>query len=153
MMIRLPWPHKFLSPNSREHWATVAREKNRARQAAFWIASEAMGRDWTAPDRPHVHLVFCPPDNKARDLDNLLASMKAALDGVSEAIGVDDSKWAITITKGDVVRFGAVLVAITDDAVSADYTALRDRMAGGDSGWKSVGDLARSIVGNHGGGK
>lgn len=128
MMIRLPWPHKFLSPNSREHWATVSREKRRARQAAFWIASEAMGRDWTAPDRPHVHLVFCPPDNKARDLDNLLASMKAALDGVSEAIGVDDRKWAITITKGDVVRLGAVLVAITDDAVAMGYRQLHEQI-------------------------
>lgn len=50
----------------------------------------------------------------------------------------------------DTFRPGVVLAPAR---VSTDYTALRDRMAGGDSGWKSVGDLARSIVGNHGGGK
>lgn len=47
-----------------------------------------------------LSLIFHAPTNRAYDLDNALARMKASLDGVADAIGVDDSKWEIKIAKG-----------------------------------------------------
>lgn len=42
----------------------------------------------------HVELVFRPPpDHRERDRDNLLASMKAGLDGVASALQIDDSRF------------------------------------------------------------
>jgi crossover junction endodeoxyribonuclease RusA len=43
-----------------------------------------------------VHLHFVPPDRRRRDLDNLIASMKAGLDGLADALGVDDSRWKLS---------------------------------------------------------
>ena len=43
----------------------------------------------------------------------MLASIKSGLDGISQAIGVDDSKWSLTITKGDPIKGGQVVVDIT----------------------------------------
>jgi hypothetical protein len=38
-----------------------------------------------------LKITFYTPDNRKRDLDNLLAAMKPALDGMAQAIGVDDA--------------------------------------------------------------
>jgi len=38
-----------------------------------------------------VSMVFYPPDGRRRDVSNLHAAMKAALDGIASAMGVDDS--------------------------------------------------------------
>lgn len=128
MLIRLAWPHKDLWPNSRKHRLAVAPERKRARQEAFWIVTAAMGRDWVAPDAVHIGLTFCPPDGRARDLDNMLAAYKSHLDGISDAIGVDDSRWSLSLARGDVVRCGAVMVAITAAHVALDYRQLHERI-------------------------
>ena len=38
-----------------------------------------------------MKITFFTPDARKRDLDNLLAAMKPALDGMAQAIGVDDA--------------------------------------------------------------
>jgi crossover junction endodeoxyribonuclease RusA len=42
-----------------------------------------------------VGLVFVPPDKRHRDADNMLAAMKAGLDGLADVLGVDDSRWRL----------------------------------------------------------
>lgn len=128
MKISLPWPHKSLSPNARTHHMALAAEKRRARQAAFWLASEAMPRSYVAPEAPHVSLTFFPPDNRRRDLDNMLSSMKAALDGVAEAIRVDDSAWSMSIRRGERVKDGCVVVTVTDAEQVHDYADLHAKI-------------------------
>ena len=128
MKIVLPWPHKSLSPNARTHHMALAAEKRRARIAAFWIASEAMPRGYVAPSSPHVSLTFFPPDNRLRDLDNMLSSMKAALDGVAEAIRVDDSAWSMSIRRGERVKDGCVVVTVTDGIHALDYADLHAKI-------------------------
>ena len=43
-------------------------------------------------------------------MDNLIAAMKSGLDGLADALGVDDSRWALTCAIDDniggMVRFG-----------------------------------------------
>lgn len=58
------------------------------------------GIDAGAP-KNEVHLVFVPPDRRNRDADNMLASMKAGLDGMADAMKVDDSKFKVTIDVSD----------------------------------------------------
>ena len=58
-------------------------------------------------------LTFCPPDKRRRDRDNLLASMKSDLDGVAQALGLDDQYFdPITLQRGEPVKGGCVLVEV-----------------------------------------
>jgi crossover junction endodeoxyribonuclease RusA len=113
MIVTLPWPPKELSPNARVHWAKKAKAaKGYGIDAHF--ASFARGNSPPpAGSAPLVSITFYPPDNRRRDLDNMLASIKSGLDGIASAIGIDDSKWSLTIRKGEPVKGGRVIVEVT----------------------------------------
>ncbi len=51
----------------------------------------------------HVTLTFYAPTRRSYDLDNALSSLKAGVDGLADVLGVDDSKWSLTIRKGGTV--------------------------------------------------
>jgi len=118
--ITLPWHDRKLSPNARVHHFVLARAKKKAKSDAnilAFLAYREIGRpQLIAPIT--VSITFHPPDNRRRDLDNMLASNKAALDGIAAAIGVDDSLWRLSLSRGDVVKSGKVVVQITPAAVS-----------------------------------
>lgn len=48
-----------------------------------------------APDSPKIALWadFYPPDRRARDDDNMIASFKAGRDGIALALGIDDKRF------------------------------------------------------------
>ncbi len=98
--IILPWPPKELSPNARHHWRKLAPIKKKYRSTCAWEC-KAQGVKKMDVYSLHVSITFHPPDGRKRDLDNMLASIKSGLDGVADAVGVDDSNWTITITTGD----------------------------------------------------
>lgn len=109
--ILLPWPDKKLSPNARLHWATVAKAKKIYRELCFWQA-RAQGVTETYLETPiAVHLTFYPPDKRGRDWDNMLASVKSGLDGVADALGVDDKHWRLSFEVAPTVG-GMIRVAI-----------------------------------------
>lgn len=90
--IHLPWPSPVLSPNARKHWRPVAKAKAAARHDGKVLALEALGRRPKPASGPlRVSLTFRPPDARARDQDNAIASLKAACDGIADALGVNDS--------------------------------------------------------------
>lgn len=104
MTLTMPWPSlKPLSPNWRGHWSGRARARRKFREAWFWTALEQRARPLVGVERLTVSLIFYPPDKRARDIDNLLGSCKAGLDGLADVLKVDDSKWAIKIEMGDTV--------------------------------------------------
>jgi crossover junction endodeoxyribonuclease RusA len=107
-MIELPFPPSKLSPNARCHWAQKARAFKTYKFQCFALLSQY--RD-TLKGRDSFDLRFCPPDKHRRDIDNMLAASKAALDALSEVCGVDDSKFQLTIAKGSPVKGGAVVIA------------------------------------------
>ena len=111
MLIKMDWPDKHLSPNARVHWAQLSRQKRAYRTHAYWLAREA--GDLAQTNSPHVALTFYPPDNRRRDLDNMIASVKAGLDGIADAIKVDDHKWRLSAEVGPVVAGGKVIVTVT----------------------------------------
>ncbi|WP_417834728.1 RusA family crossover junction endodeoxyribonuclease [Thalassospira xiamenensis] len=98
MEIKLPWPPKELNPNARLHHHALARAKAAYKAACGW-EMKAQGVKKLSASALHVSLTFYPPDRRHRDLDNMLSSMKAGLDALSAAVGVDDSLWSITIKK------------------------------------------------------
>lgn len=109
-VIFLPWPDRRLSPNARVHWTALARAKKQSKKWAFYLTKEA-GLGKIEADSITVKYSFFPPSRRAYDLDNLVASMKAAADGIALAIGVDDSKWNIAVSpRGPVERNGMVKV-------------------------------------------
>lgn len=107
-MIALPFPPSKLSPNARVHWAVKAKAFKAYKGQCMMLLSqfrrELKGRD-------SFELRFLPPDQRRRDLDNMLAASKGALDALSEVCGVDDSKFNLKIAKGEPVKGGAVVVA------------------------------------------
>lgn len=111
-IIRLPWFPHVLSPNARAHWTKKASAAKKYRADAMLLA-QAMGCRALQCERLTVEITFYPPDNRARDTDNMLASIKSGLDGIADAAGVDDSRWHYGIARGDPVKGGAVLVHVT----------------------------------------
>jgi crossover junction endodeoxyribonuclease RusA len=112
--VKLDWPDKGLSPNARLHYFAKSRLVKSARQAAWGATLAEFGAPARLPkgSRVNLEVVFCPPDNRRRDRDNLIASMKAATDGISDALGIDDSKFTTTYSIGEPVKGGAVLVTV-----------------------------------------
>lgn len=101
MELIMPWPAlKPLSPNWRGHWAAKAAARKKLRQA-WAMAALQQGAGLVRANRLDVRLEFVPPDRRARDLDNLLASCKSGVDGLADVLGVDDSKWGLSISKAD----------------------------------------------------
>lgn len=98
MNLVLPWPTKALSPNARVHHMALHKAKQTYKHACATVAMQQGAHKLTAKAL-HLHIVFFPPDRRARDLDNMLASIKSGLDALSTVLGVDDSTWMLTISK------------------------------------------------------
>lgn len=114
MIVRLPWPPRECSPNfrTRQHKLTAAKRKayRAACADAAWRAGVQPGRALRL-DR----IEFCPPTQRRRDLDNLIAAFKGGRDGLAEAMGVDDSEFnGATHMIGAVVNGGAVLATLSE---------------------------------------
>lgn len=102
MELTLPWPPTALSPNTRQHWSKLARAKKSYRAACAAQALEQGARRIKA-ERLHLSLTFYPPTRRAFDLDGLLSRMKSGLDGLSDVLQVDDSRWSLSIAKAEEV--------------------------------------------------
>ncbi|HWK70016.1 MAG TPA: hypothetical protein VNS29_04160 [Burkholderiaceae bacterium] len=117
LTIILPWPDMSLMPNRKngKHWGSTQAAKVRARQDGYFGAKQAMGTDCVnLPDRVPLSIDFIAPDRRARDIDNLLACIKPQIDGIAQALGIDDKRFRpITINDGlDTKKQGFVLVEI-----------------------------------------
>lgn len=110
--ITLPWPPSALSPNGRHHWARLAKAKKSYRWACAMLARDAGAMKMRPDSRLFVAVTFVPPDKRRRDLDNLIASMKSGFDGLSDALGVDDSRWSLLFALDDGAIGGMVKVKI-----------------------------------------
>ncbi len=84
--IVLPLPDRTLSPNSRVCWQAKARATKAFRSLAFFVSQRFPTR-WKSAT---AQAIFYFPDSRRRDRDNLLASLKAAFDGIAAAGVVED---------------------------------------------------------------
>lgn len=111
----LPWPDRALHPNIRVHWSIKAKAAKAARQLGFVLAREAGWRGMQLPDGPlHVWIDGYAADRRRRDADGLLSSLKPALDGIADSLGVDDSRFVPhTWIKDEVRKPAEVRIQIT----------------------------------------
>lgn len=88
----LPWPAKELSPNFRGHWRRVHIARKHYRFAAAALCRAAAGAHPLSIEGRELRLryEFHPPQARAYDRDNLAARMKAATDGIADALKVND---------------------------------------------------------------
>lgn len=94
--LQLSFPAPELMQNRREgrHWHYAHEAKVAQRQEAYLLTRQAItqsGFELRPGARYRVVMTFHPPDNRRRDVSNLHAAMKAALDGIADAMGIDDS--------------------------------------------------------------
>ena len=80
-VVALPWPSAHLSPNMRVHWAARAKAVKKLRALAH---QEALAAGLRPRGYPYavLRVTWHPPTRLRRDLDNLIARFKAALDRV-----------------------------------------------------------------------
>jgi len=109
--VPLPWPPRVLSPNSRVHWAAQVTPRKAYRRDAWALTRALMDRS-KPKATPQINVTFCPPDNRARDLDNCIASFKAAQDGIADALQINDATFRPAYAFGPVERGGRVIVTL-----------------------------------------
>lgn len=114
MIITLPWPDKRLSPNARLHWRKRVGPKQAAKIAAGWatVAAKVHRDDLPLEGPIPITVTFYAPDNRRRDMDNLIASLKAAQDGIADALGVDDHRFEPSYRRGEPCKPGRVEIEI-----------------------------------------
>ena len=117
LSVTLPWPDAALSPNRKNghHWGSVNKAKGKRLADARLLTLTAMRQaGYIPPAGPlALTLTFCAPDRRRRDLDNLLAALKADFDGVAQALGVDDQLFEpLTLRRGEPVKGGAVVLEV-----------------------------------------
>src|SRR4051812_542160 len=105
MILSLPWPPSILSPNTVAHWTKKATTKKRYKHDCMWLAKTVPQPEFSSDKLP-LHIRFCPPDKRRRDMDNCLASLKAGLDGLSEAWAIDDRHFVLSLEMGNPVKRG-----------------------------------------------
>ncbi|WP_323373333.1 RusA family crossover junction endodeoxyribonuclease [Corynebacterium antarcticum] len=72
--------------NDRSHWATKARTTKKIREQVMWLARAAhLPR---GVNHATVHLHYLPRDNRRRDTDNLIATLKPICDALATDHGL-----------------------------------------------------------------
>ena len=117
MIVELPWVATSLNPNNRNgvHWGRTHAAKSKRTADARILTLQAMRRACYVPPMGHLALTvtFVAPDKRRRDMDNLFASLKADLDGVAQALGIDDSLFEpVTLKRGEPQKPGRVIVEV-----------------------------------------
>jgi crossover junction endodeoxyribonuclease RusA len=118
MIIHLPWLNPKLSPNARVHWSVKAKHIRAERDLAHTFTLSIMSgweRDVAqAADTLPLKVTFNAPDNRKRDKQNMPASgtIKAYIDGIAEALGIDDNKFQPVFEYGNIIKGGRVIVEV-----------------------------------------
>lgn len=115
-------PARELSPNARVHWAQRARAVSVARQVAFGATHQSVDEATRQQIAAHQHIgyriqIAWEKGRKgARDEDNALASCKAFLDGIADALEIDDARLHVRgISFDRTSRTGVVTVTLLEE--------------------------------------
>jgi crossover junction endodeoxyribonuclease RusA len=116
--IVLSWPPKELNPNSSAKLRAKLRAKKAHREEAYYATKAALGAGYRAPVDQELAIIvtFYPPDNRRRDEDNCIGSLKRAQDGIAQAIGLDDYYLRPRYQFAEPVKGGKVVISIGDGA-------------------------------------
>lgn len=115
--IILPWFAKELNPNTRCHWSKKAAAVKLARAAAHLTcivnglnANTVAGYD----GKLHLWIDYYAKTRNFPDTDNCLSASKAYLDGIADALGVNDRRFVPhPFVMDETVKGGQVRIRIT----------------------------------------
>ena len=112
--IRLSWPRRALWENEGASRMVKAAAKRMQRKEAWALTIDAK---WPSDATAVLSFRFCPPDRRRRDTHNLPATMKAAIDGIADAMRVDDVGFRCEFPTefGPVEKGGAVYIELRKD--------------------------------------
>jgi hypothetical protein len=90
------------------HWSTLAAAK-RLYRSACWLTALEQQRGWR-PELPEgnlqVELEFVRPSRRNYDRDNLVARMKSGLDGLCDALKIDDKRFTTLTARVNAEQIG-----------------------------------------------
>lgn len=113
--VKLPWPARALSPNVRVHWSVEAKAKKKYRRDCYY-ATRAAKASASASESVTLSFTFYPPHNRGYDKDNLIAQMKSGIDGIADALGIDDKHFHLgAVELGERIEGGVVRVLIVEN--------------------------------------
>lgn len=112
MRLVLPYPDKALWPNGRAHFHAKARETKKHRTWAWTAAKGSKGVTLGNGPIPVAITLHPKASGPAPDADNVSAAAKAYLDGIAQAIGVNDKHFAAPTVKIASERTGQMIVEV-----------------------------------------
>lgn len=131
LIIRFPWPNiKDLGSNGQQgNWWKKVKARKAAREYGHLITLNALrcyrieaeaaggyGRFQVPADTPEIEVFVAihPPDRRRRDIHNFPEVFKPSIDGIQDAIGIDDSRFAVHYPPrfSEPVKDGAIIVTI-----------------------------------------
>lgn len=111
VIITLPWPPADLTPHAKGGWRPKAKATKSYREQAFWLSKAAK-----VPCNPNAVLTFTyhPPNRARRDVQNMPGRLKAAIDGIADAMRCDDHGFRPRFPDhfGEVRPGGAIVVEV-----------------------------------------
>jgi crossover junction endodeoxyribonuclease RusA len=109
-MITLPFPPSILSGHNTGHWkaksGTVAQHRE-------WAKLATLAAKWQVPPRGDIviYITFYPADNRG-DRMNFPNRIKPQIDGIAEALGINDKRFLPSFHFGPVAFPGRIEYAI-----------------------------------------
>lgn len=91
--VTVSWPPRSLWQNARVHWSKRAAATKLARSEAHILTIATNPGKLTAPVRIIVRVY--PPSRRRMDMANVIGALKASIDGIADALGIDDSQFLI----------------------------------------------------------
>jgi hypothetical protein len=115
MKVELPFPPASLAGHNTGHWRNRDREVATYRAEAMHLTrAAAREQRWKAPEAGDIALAihFVPPNDRG-DRVNYPIRIKAQIDGIAEALGVNDKRFLPSYTFAGPEKPGRVVVEIT----------------------------------------
>lgn len=106
LIVRIPFPDPALNPNKKngKHWAATLSAKYAVKSTAYKATLAAVGSRSVVSMPTSMTITFVSPDRRRRDIDNLLASSKFAIDSICGALGIDDNCFSEIIIRREYAK-------------------------------------------------
>ena len=111
------WPPKEcnINGNASLHWSVKGKARKKYREECFILAKQKIHSEWIglSGNGPwKTTITFFPRSNKG-DIDNMLSSCKGMIDGMSDALGINDNTLRpMILDVGGICEEGKILVRI-----------------------------------------
>ncbi len=117
MRIELDFPPAELFPNRAKgtHWGKLYKLRSDYRDSSTWLAKHQINGWKHQGGNIKLTVTFEMPDKRKRDADNCLAAAKGALDGLADALFVNDQLFQpILIYRQEGKKPGKLIVDIEE---------------------------------------